>query len=796
MARTLSLLLPLLIVGCGDKDETGLDPAYGFEGDDAGECSDGADNDRDGLFDCDDPGCAGSPDCESDTDTDTDTDSDTDTDADSDADADTDADADSDADSDADTDPGPLTVADLGAGDLVISEVMINPCEVEWLMGQWVEVYNATGQDVELDGLGFQGDRGMGFTVGTSLELPSDGYVVFGYSADTRLNGGAPVDFEWGGRFWFEEERARIELLSGATVIDAVRLERIYDWYECAGYSLDPTALDAVSNDDSASWCLGSSSYGPYGNIGTPGADNDGCPADSDGDGYTTIDDCDDGDATVYPGAPDTWYDGVDSDCAGDSDYDQDGDGYDSDAYGGTDCDDTTRRVRPDALDVPGDGVDGDCDGVDATGDTMLDIDDLVLGDLVISEVMFWPAYASEEAAWFEVYNASGEQVYLDGLTLSNDYTSATVWDALLVAADDYVVFGGIEDPALNGGVPVDHEVSDFFYGEVLMSLAVASDTVVVDDVSFSHEVIEVWGASVSLDPDQLNGLANDDMANWCESYTAYGWGDLGTPGADNACPPDEDGDGYTVLNDCDDTDATVHPGAADTWYDGVDSDCAGDSDYDQDGDGFDSDGYGGSDCDDTSRRIRPTALDVPGDGVDGDCDGADATGSTLLDIDDLNAGDLVITEFLVASSWAGEEVQWFEVYNTLGDDVYLDGLHLDLGEDSTTVWDTLVIPAGGYGVFAPSDDAHLMAGVPVDHAYGWYWIGWDDGVIGLSTDSATIDTVVWDRSFPVAVGISTTLDPLLLDATSNDSAASWCDGKTGYGRGDLGTPGGANDAC
>jgi hypothetical protein len=34
-----------------------------YEGDEAGECSDGADNDKDGLFDCDDDTCAGSPDC-------------------------------------------------------------------------------------------------------------------------------------------------------------------------------------------------------------------------------------------------------------------------------------------------------------------------------------------------------------------------------------------------------------------------------------------------------------------------------------------------------------------------------------------------------------------------------------------------------------------------------------------------------------------------------------------------------------------------------------------------------------
>ena len=36
-----------------------------FEGDEAGECTDGVDNDSDGLIDCEDPDCEGSPDCES-----------------------------------------------------------------------------------------------------------------------------------------------------------------------------------------------------------------------------------------------------------------------------------------------------------------------------------------------------------------------------------------------------------------------------------------------------------------------------------------------------------------------------------------------------------------------------------------------------------------------------------------------------------------------------------------------------------------------------------------------------------
>lgn len=44
-----------------------------IEGDDAGECRDGADNDQDGAFDCDDDGCAGSPDCDGKTPAPTDT---------------------------------------------------------------------------------------------------------------------------------------------------------------------------------------------------------------------------------------------------------------------------------------------------------------------------------------------------------------------------------------------------------------------------------------------------------------------------------------------------------------------------------------------------------------------------------------------------------------------------------------------------------------------------------------------------------------------------------------------------
>jgi uncharacterized protein (TIGR03382 family) len=102
---------------------------------------------------------------------------------------------------------------------------------------------------------------------------------------------------------------------------------------------------------------------------------------------------------------------------------------------------------------------------------------------------------------------------------------------------------------------------------------------------------------------------------------------DMGAWGGADAWPlNDADGDGYTVGRDCDDSDDSVHEGAADAWYDGVDSDCAGNDDYDQDGDGYAADLFGGGDCDDTRDRVYPDSpWEMNTDGVDGDCDGLDS---------------------------------------------------------------------------------------------------------------------------------------------------------------------------
>ena len=98
--------------------------------------------------------------------------------------------------------------------------------------------------------------------------------------------------------------------------------------------------------------------------------------------------------------------------------------------------------------------------------------------------------------------------------------------------------------------------------------------------------------------------------------------------------PRDEDGDGWTVAaGDCDDGDSSIHPEAYDPYYDGVDSDCAGNDDFDADGDGWDSEAHnpGGGDCDDQDPAVNPGTDEVPDNGLDDDCDGAV---DDLLDLD------------------------------------------------------------------------------------------------------------------------------------------------------------------
>jgi len=126
-------------------------------------------------------------------------------------------------------------------------------------------------------------------------------------------------------------------------------------------------------------------------------------------------------------------------------------------------------------------------------------------------------------------------------------------------------------------------------------------------------------------------------------------WYDGVDQDCDGASDYDQDGDGYRSDEhggtDCDDADPVVHPDAEEFWYDGVDQDCDGASDYDQDADGYESDEHGGADCRDTDPDIHPNAEEVCGDDLDNDCDGEIDVAKWFLDADGDSYGDASSTE-------------------------------------------------------------------------------------------------------------------------------------------------------
>ncbi|MBL8619522.1 MAG: hypothetical protein JNM72_28175 [Deltaproteobacteria bacterium] len=91
------------------------------------------------------------------------------------------------------------------------------------------------------------------------------------------------------------------------------------------------------------------------------------CDVDEDGEDATDCGglDCDDLNEAISTAATERFYDGVDDNCDPADDNDFDGDGYASATYGGTDCDDARDDVYPGAPDAAYDGLITDCDDTD-----------------------------------------------------------------------------------------------------------------------------------------------------------------------------------------------------------------------------------------------------------------------------------------------------------------------------------------------------------------------------------------------------------------------------------------------
>jgi hypothetical protein len=169
-------------------------------------------------------------------------------------------------------------------GDLVFSELNVNPEVVEDMYGEWVELYNTSGSTIDLAGYAFHDLDYDTYTM-TSVLVSPHSYVVLCATMDPATNGGVEtcdgsfVRTEFGGAGSMALGNNGDEVVLSRpddVVIDQV----VYDgsWFTPGvATGLDPDELDAANNDDETMWCDQTSILGLATEPGTPGFENDQC---------------------------------------------------------------------------------------------------------------------------------------------------------------------------------------------------------------------------------------------------------------------------------------------------------------------------------------------------------------------------------------------------------------------------------------------------------------------------------------------------------------------------------------
>ncbi len=263
--------------------------------------------------------------------------------------------------------------------------------------------------------------------------------------------------------------------------------------------------------------------------------------------------------------------------------------------------------------------------------DECMSVENLSVGDIVITEVMSHPLSVSQgNGEWFELFNTTNLNININGLVFgSTGNIGFTLSTDVIIPANGYSVFASNSNSAVNGGISgaTDYAFNLLNFGK--------NDGVTISYNGTTLDVFQFWsgshgrnlGTSHTLTPGAYTppadgAVGNDNYLNWCDSTTLYG-GDFGTPGAinDTCATADADSDGVTADVDCDDSDPSVTTGT--TFYLDNDQDTFGDNSNSQVACTAPTNHVtDNTDCDDGNPDIFPSAAEICNGDVDDDCDG------------------------------------------------------------------------------------------------------------------------------------------------------------------------------
>jgi hypothetical protein len=158
--------------------------------------------------------------------------------------------------------------------------------------------------------------------------------------------------------------------------------------------------------------------------------------------------------------------------------------------------------------------------------------------NIIVTEIMQNPSAVSDTyGEWFEIYNTDSESYDLRNWTIRDNGSDIHVITGkfpVTIESGQYFVLGRNGDDSLNGGVEVDYDYSSITLGNSDDEIIILNgEGLEVCRVEYDGgpEFPDPTGASMALL--DLESDINDG-ANWTESTTPYGDGDLGTPGEAN----------------------------------------------------------------------------------------------------------------------------------------------------------------------------------------------------------------------------------------------------------------------